>query len=125
MDVVGTEPGTGKNMCKLRDCEASYQCSCDGNELCTRVESSTSTTFVYDGPAPDGNVYCSKTSVSGSRNVVLEGVPIPTPEVLPEELEFNSTHCSCSRKSDIQGPSECLDFKRVIPNIAMLCNSRT
>lgn len=123
MDVIGTESGTGKTLCKLRDCEASYQCSCDGNEFCNRVEI-MSTAFVSDGPARDGNVYCSKTSSSEMRNVVLVGVPIPTPAVLPENLPFNSTHCSCSRKSDVQGPSQCLDFLRVISNVAVLCTSR-
>lgn len=123
MDIVGTEEGTGRTLCKARDCEASYACTCDGKEMCKRVDV-TKNIYSSDGLASNGNVYCSQKPTVMKTNIVQVGIPLPTPEVNPELSPFNSTHCRCSVKKDIQEAAECLDYLRVIPDVAVLCKSR-
>lgn len=123
LDVLGPEKETGKTVCKDRDCKSSYSCSCDGAEVCERVKRST-TSHSKDGPAPNGNYYCSLNSVDVEEAVVLVGVPLPTPEKLPDLAPFNATHCRCSKKKDIGGPGQCLQYFKTIRDVALLCTAR-
>lgn len=78
LDVVGTDPGSGRTLCKARDCEASYACSCDGTELCNRVET-TAEVYSPEESAGGNEVFCSKKPITRFANVVQVGAPIPTP----------------------------------------------
>lgn len=123
LDVVGSDPDTGRTLCQARDCEASFVCSCDGTDLCARSET-TRQVYTPESLAGNGQVYCFQTSMTTTINTVLEGVPIPTPEVTEELSPFNATHCRCSLKKELVEPYQCLDFKRTEANIAVVCSTR-
>lgn len=123
LDVVGTDPGSGRTLCLARDCEASYACMCDGMELCNRVETTTEG-YSMEESAGGGKMFCSKAPVTRSSSVVQVGVPIPTPAMAEVLSTFNETHCRCSKKKDILSPHECLDFSRTEVDKAIVCQSR-
>lgn len=123
LDVIGSEKTTGKTLCKPRDCQTSYSCSCDGTKMCERVKIKKNS-YTRDAPAADGNVYCSKESIEVEKNIVLDGAPLPTPELSPELTPYNATHCRCSLKKDVMGTSQCLDYLKTIYDVALLCTSR-
>lgn len=129
MDVVGTEVGTGRKLCEIRDCEATYQCRCDGAEHCGREEV-TFTTFVSEGVAGGGSMYCTSLSTTMMQNLVLNGVPFPTPDVRQlvhdgaDPQPYNATNCRCSLRSTVQQASTCLDFLREEGDGTRLCSSR-
>lgn len=123
VDYAGIEEGTGKSLCTKRDCSASYQCSCDGTEFCTRT-SLMKDLYVVDGVASNGMVYCSKASSEVAVNVVQEGVAVPSSIGVSDFQTFNSTHCTCSPKNELYGPSECLDFHQSITDVSILCKVR-
>ncbi|CDF32647.1 unnamed protein product [Chondrus crispus] len=129
MDVVGTEVGTGRKLCEIRDCEATYECRCDGAEHCSREEV-TFTTFVSEGVAGGGRMYCTSVSTTVMQNLVLNVVPFPAPDVRQlvhdgaDAQPYTATNCRCSLRSAVQQASTCLDFLREEGDGIRLCSRR-
>lgn len=123
LDVVDTDPGTGKARCIPSDCGTSYLCTCDGERLCKRVDTVEQVwTPVED--AGSGLVFCEKKNVTSSVNEVQTGAGIPYGETTVRLSTFNATHCRCSPKRELVAPYQCLDFLRTEDEVAVLCTSR-
>ncbi|PXF40947.1 hypothetical protein BWQ96_09342 [Gracilariopsis chorda] len=121
--VVGTDQSTGRTLCQKRDCQASFQCSCDGTSLCQRAER-TMTSYITEGPAPGGMMYCSPQQRTITENVVIPGASVPVVVDINDLPPFNATHCRCTPKQAIVGSSTCLDFLRTESSIAIVCSVR-
>lgn len=122
-DIAGTDIGTGKTTCQARDCMASYVCSCDGTEFCSRTEE-TRQVLVPDGSAGGDNVFCHSASMTSTTNTLLVGIPLPSVQVAEDLSYFNATHCRCASKAEVTAPYQCLDVLQTNSPVAVICTSR-
>lgn len=123
LEMFDFDPRTGRALCMLQECEASYVCQCEGTELCNRVET-TKQAYVQEEADGHGYFFCSRAPVTQSVNIVQVGVPIPTPAATESLSPFNATHCRCSLKNTVVAPHECTDFLRTESHEAIICKTR-
>ncbi|KAI0563822.1 Integrin alpha [Gracilaria domingensis] len=121
--VTGTEASTGKTLCETRDCKASFSCMCDGAELCMRTER-TLTSYVVEGPAPGGGMYCNGVQKTITENVVIPGAPVPVILNVNELPPYNATHCRCAKKQSVTGGAVCMDVLRALGGVNYVCSPR-
>eukprot|EP00178_Gracilaria_changii_P021204 TRINITY_DN63115_c0_g1_i1.p1 TRINITY_DN63115_c0_g1~~TRINITY_DN63115_c0_g1_i1.p1 ORF type:complete len:573 (-),score=99.66 TRINITY_DN63115_c0_g1_i1:133-1851(-) len=121
--VIGSEASTGRTVCQTRDCMASYSCACEGTELCERSERTLST-FVVDGAASGGNVYCSRVQKTITENVLIPGAQVPLIVSVNELPPYNATHCRCAKKQSVTGDAKCLDVLRALGGVNYVCSQR-
>ncbi|CAN8073678.1 unnamed protein product [Agarophyton chilense] len=121
--VVGTEESSGRTLCLTRDCMASHSCMCEGTELCVRTER-TLTSYVTDGAAPGGNMYCNPVQKTITENVLIPGAEVPVILSVNDLPPYNATHCRCANKQSVTGGATCLDVLRQISGINYVCSER-
>lgn len=122
LEEVGLQASSGRKLCLARSCHSTFWCTCDGQDMCERVEVSRNV-FVSDGRAEGGLEYCTQVSGTVLTNVLRVNM-LETEVPKRENMVHGSEYCRCSFQYQAADQKTCLGVLRIENSVGMVCEKK-